>query len=222
MMTNTTYQKSGRSGFTLLEILVVMIIIGILTTIGIRGFVQSQIKTRDAQRKHDLEQVKRALELYYNDYDQYPADSGDGLIKLADGTELDWGSEFTDSNGTVYMIKLPRDPRGYSYYYETLNDNKSYYLYAYLENDQDRHLTAEEGHASTDCNLSGSDLDCNYAVSSVDLPLPTAEPTPEHEPGDECWGCDTSGVNCFEGSPTCEYNEGLECEAVCSGGGDES
>ena len=65
-----------KKGFTLIELLVVIAILGLLATVGLSSFRTSQLKGRDSKRKSNLSQIQKALEMYYNDYGQYP-DVGD-------------------------------------------------------------------------------------------------------------------------------------------------
>ena len=55
-------RKDGQKGFTLLELLVVMVILGLLAAIGLSSFISSQKKGRDARRKADLSSIQSALE----------------------------------------------------------------------------------------------------------------------------------------------------------------
>ncbi|PIP15252.1 hypothetical protein COX47_00635, partial [Candidatus Roizmanbacteria bacterium CG23_combo_of_CG06-09_8_20_14_all_35_49] len=57
----------NRKAFTLIELLLVIIILGVLATLIIGNFFTSLKKGRDARRKGDLEQIQRALEMYYED-----------------------------------------------------------------------------------------------------------------------------------------------------------
>jgi len=155
--------QNSKSGFTLIELLVVIAILGILSTVGLLSFRISQAKARDAQRKSDLEQVQRALEMYHNDYNDYPSAIG-GLIM-----GILWGEEFKDAKDTVYMKELPQDPKGTDYCYEyNIGPPVSYRLYAILENTQ----TLGYG-GPYSCGGSGS---YSYAVGSSNLVAPTGTP----------------------------------------------
>src|SRR3989344_9497938 len=61
----TTNRKS--KGFTLIELLIVITIIGILASLTLASYSGTQQKARDAVRKSDLAQIKRALELAKSD-----------------------------------------------------------------------------------------------------------------------------------------------------------
>ena len=138
------------AGFTLVELMVVMVILGILAVLGLGSFRSSQMKGRDNQRKGELRSVVQALELYYNDKGKYPNDNGAGKISGCSPDDLslcDWGSEFKDKNDSLYMAELPSDPlSGYTYYYDVLGvNNASFQLYARLENTEDPDVPKSAG-----------------------------------------------------------------------------
>ncbi len=58
--------KSNTKGFTLLEVLIVIAIIGILVSIGLASYTTAQKKSRDARRKGDLKAMQSAWEQYYS------------------------------------------------------------------------------------------------------------------------------------------------------------
>ena len=59
-------RKKRQSGFTLLELLVVIGVIAVLVGIGSVSFSTAQMKARNAKRKGDLQTLKKALEEYYS------------------------------------------------------------------------------------------------------------------------------------------------------------
>lgn len=61
-----------KKGFTLIEMLIVIAIIGILSSIVLVGLGPVQRRGRDARRISDLRQVQNALELYFNKCGYYP------------------------------------------------------------------------------------------------------------------------------------------------------
>lgn len=61
------------SGFSLVELLVVISIIAVLSAVLMVNFVGMRERSKDAQRIQDLNAIKSALRLYYNDNQSYPA-----------------------------------------------------------------------------------------------------------------------------------------------------
>ena len=61
-----------QKSFTLIEMLIVVVIIGILAAALIPRLQSVQARARDTVRKTDLANIRNALELYYNDNSTYP------------------------------------------------------------------------------------------------------------------------------------------------------
>lgn len=77
-------------------------------------------KARDAQRQHDLEQIRSALDMYYNDHLVYP-------------TPPLPTNEWKEGTSNVYMKKVPKDPNGSDYpYYSSGTRPQWAVLYAKL------------------------------------------------------------------------------------------
>lgn len=161
-MKNKSPHLVRKQGFTMVELLVVIVILGILSVLGMGAFQSSQMKSRDSRRKSDLKQISGALEMYYNDHLAYPA-STTNLIQNDVPAAINWGTLFNDSNGTVYMVILPQDPQQNTYYYASTGT--AYQLYALLENEQDRDIGV---YAGTVC-LSSPATACNYGISSSNI-----------------------------------------------------
>jgi prepilin-type N-terminal cleavage/methylation domain-containing protein len=64
--------KFNQSAFTLVELLVVISIIGILSSFAIVSLNSARVKARDALRKGDMAQLRTALSMYYDDNLRYP------------------------------------------------------------------------------------------------------------------------------------------------------
>ena len=150
----TIVNSQEKFGFTLIELLVVIAIIGILATVGLGSFQSSLIKGRDAQRKHDLGQIQKALEMYLNDRGKYPT----SIPNLATGGE--WKDPAKD---TLYMKSVPGDPKGGTYCYESDATGTYYRIYAKLENTRDPKIITP---ASTVCTAANG---YNYGVSSSNM-----------------------------------------------------
>lgn len=69
-------ERRESNGFTLIEILVAIAIIGILAAIGLGSFTSSRRNARDSRRLGDVKTIMNALEQYFNDNnEQYPANT---------------------------------------------------------------------------------------------------------------------------------------------------
>lgn len=65
-------KRISASGFTLVELLIVIAIIGILASIAIPQFTSYRQKSYNSAAQSDLRNVKTNLEAYYADYQHYP------------------------------------------------------------------------------------------------------------------------------------------------------
>ncbi|XDZ65988.1 type II secretion system major pseudopilin GspG [Alphaproteobacteria bacterium LSUCC0684] len=93
------------TGFTLIEILVVLTIIGLLLSFVAPMVLDRPNQARQLKVQNDLESIKAALSLYYIDQGSLPTES-QGLDILTEG----------GSNG-VYLAEKPIDPWGNGYQY---------------------------------------------------------------------------------------------------------
>ena len=161
------------NGFTLVELLVVMAILGILVTIIGSSFRNAQARGRDTQRKSDLKQISQSLELFYSDYGHYPSDEG-GMIAACPfvggtGTACSWGSGELTDNKTIYFKQIPADPvSSYEYYYRIVpgSNNKKFQIFARLENSQDQDCLGGDCLDSPVVYICGSGV-CNFAITGT-------------------------------------------------------
>jgi len=149
-------------GFTLIELLIVIAILGSVALFGLSSFNASKKKARDLERKSSLNQIKTALQLYYNIYGLYPAhDDGNKIVGCGDdpeaATSCEWDSEWSLETN-VFMKRLPADPVAptQSYLYTQIS-NENYYLIANLEVADDPDIAESQA-------LCGVDSGVQYVV----------------------------------------------------------
>jgi len=127
-------KKQG--GFTLLELLIVIVIIGILALLIIPNITSAPKKARDTSRKADITTTRKALEEYFVSNNAYPVSATAANITAA---------LVNLSTGSAPILKtIPKDPKdtGGSYtgpyrYMYTSADGSAYSLTTCLENDGD-------------------------------------------------------------------------------------
>lgn len=117
-----------KKGFSILELLIVIAIIGLLVSIAAFGLAGARESARDGRRRSDLESIKSAIELYRADCGRYPASLNFGGSLAGSGTPT------RCSASNQYMRVLPQDPTsGRSYRYSVNANGTTYELCAALE-----------------------------------------------------------------------------------------
>ncbi|MEO7617886.1 MAG: prepilin-type N-terminal cleavage/methylation domain-containing protein [Candidatus Saccharibacteria bacterium] len=124
-------KSKKEQGFTLLELLIVIVIIGILALLIIPNISSAPKKARDTQRKTDLRAAQKALEEYYVSNQAYPT--------VASPTDITTALTSLSTGSAPPLKTIPVDPKNvspYTYLY-TSTDGQTYTLTACLENGAD-------------------------------------------------------------------------------------
>lgn len=130
-MIKLTNSKFHRQGFTLIEMLIVISIIGILASIVLVGLGAFRSRGRDTRRIADLREAQGGLELYYTKFQKYPTSVG------GSGAGASWAAMAQAiKNGGVGVSAVPNDPlapnKNYGYGV-SVPDLQQYVLMATLE-----------------------------------------------------------------------------------------
>ncbi len=101
-----------RDAFSLIEIMVVVVILGILASIVVPKILSRPDEARVVKAKSDILNIQNALELYKLDNGNYPT-TDQGLLALSEKPSQDP----IPNNWKPYLQKLPKDPWGRDYLY---------------------------------------------------------------------------------------------------------
>ncbi|TMH24169.1 MAG: type II secretion system protein GspG [Betaproteobacteria bacterium] len=101
-------------GFTLVEILVVIVILGILAALVVPRIIERPDEARVIAAKNDIAAIMQALKLYRLDNQRYPT-TEQGLAALVARPTSPPAPPNWKPNG--YLERLPKDPWGYPYQY---------------------------------------------------------------------------------------------------------
>lgn len=119
---------SSQRGFTLIEILIAISLIGILLSVTISASITLQKSSRDARRKSDLRSIQSALQQYYADQFNFPT-AINGSVSFSSGAVQ-----------KTYLGNIPQDPSTRTNYGflaikcdNTGGNCQGYCLYAKLE-----------------------------------------------------------------------------------------
>jgi general secretion pathway protein G len=101
--------RRGNGGFTLIELMVVMMIIVVLAGIGLAVYGNSVVRAKEAALKQDLFQMREATDQYYADKNRYPASLQDLVTERY--MRIVPVDPFTNSAETWQTVQSEPDPR---------------------------------------------------------------------------------------------------------------
>ena len=113
----------GQDGFTLIEIMVVILIIGLLALMVVPRLRGVADRAKRTKAQADIQELKQALDRYYLDNGSYPT-TDQGLQALVNPPTAGRVPSNYEQGG--YIEKLPSDPWGNQYFYQS--DGSTYAL----------------------------------------------------------------------------------------------
>lgn len=118
--------KDKSLGFTLIEMMVVIAVVGILSSVVYASFGQARAQARDKIRVATMKELQLAIQLYKNENGEYPEGcrgpgSWSGNVKVGTYKCASTSDSFIRGLVPDFLAELPKDPQ-----YETLADNLGY------------------------------------------------------------------------------------------------
>ncbi|MDX1634566.1 MAG: type II secretion system major pseudopilin GspG [Marinobacter sp.] len=121
-------QETRQRGFTLIEIMVVMVILGLLVAIVAPNIMGRSDQAKVTVAKTQMKNIANALDLYRLDNGHYPS-TQQGLEALV--SKPSGSPEPRNWNPEGYLKSVPEDPWGSEYQYISPGAEKPYNLYSY-------------------------------------------------------------------------------------------
>ena len=143
-------RKNGQKGFTLIELMIVIVIIGILATLLIPRIMERPEEARRIKAKMDIKTIESALKLYKIDSGTYPT-TEQGLEALVKKPETSPVPKKWREGGYLEG-SVPNDPWGNPFYYTSPgSDGRDYEIISYGNDGQ-------PGGTGRDADISSTDL----------------------------------------------------------------
>lgn len=131
MLEETTQQVTKR--FSLFELLLVIAILGLLSTIAVIAISNARQKSRDAARLEDMTEIKTALELYFNDTNRYPEAKEPVVLGKGNFDCLSASGWAAAGCETSYLVDAPANPTPGGVAYQYSSDGSTYQVVFELE-----------------------------------------------------------------------------------------
>jgi type IV pilus assembly protein PilA len=98
--------RNGEQGFTLIEILVVLLILAVLAAIAIPLFVNQRAKAEDADAKTAITVAAGAMEVYYQDHNTFGGADAAELERIEPSLAEARGLDVTDADDNGYTLSV--------------------------------------------------------------------------------------------------------------------
>ena len=120
-------KKRDQQGFTIVELLIVIVVIGILAALVVTTYAGIQGKARDSKRKTDLQAMQTQIEAYYAEENHYPSytnlNSDQWRSTEANHLKSLKADTLTDPSGTAATLKAGEaGATDKKYGYQPVND----------------------------------------------------------------------------------------------------
>lgn len=124
----TCSPSAAMRGFTLIEIMVVVVILGILAAIAVPRIMDRPDVARVTKAKQDIRTIESALKLYRLDNFRYPT-TEQGLEALVEKPTIPPEPKNWKPGG--YLERMPTDPWGEPYHYRNPGEHGEIDVYTY-------------------------------------------------------------------------------------------
>jgi general secretion pathway protein G len=112
----------NKKGFTFIEVMVVVMILGILATFIVPKIIGKPDEARVAKAKSEIKSIESALKMYRMDNSNYPT-TEQGLDALFKKTDIEPIPRNWKKGGYIEATETPKDPWGNYYIYRSPGEN---------------------------------------------------------------------------------------------------
>src|SRR3982751_3792053 len=105
--------RNSESGFTLIELMLVVTLLTLISSVATVKYVNLTAKARDNVRKDTMAAIQTALDLYFADNGKYPSTGTPAPVyRSSEPGDPDYSANWIPGLVPKYMSSLPHDPKG--------------------------------------------------------------------------------------------------------------